>query len=184
LLDGIAEEPCYDPIMLVLTLLLAALQSQNPEYDAWASCKAGSWTRLLMTAESDGVTVSLEFTNTLLELTPQKAVIERKTKEKGEKTSITKEDIPSDRNPHPVKVEAEGNEEVDCSGKSLKCKWIQGSQGEKIPKTKIWMNQDVPGGIVKVELVTSEGTRMKMIASKWEKNNLLDSRTVLLSRVS
>ena len=116
----------------VLIVFLAVPQSKNPEYDRWAGCKVGSWVKFRMENTDKDGTLVLLFTYTLKDLTLEKAVLELKTSSEGKADDIDKEEIPSGRDQHPLKVEAEGDEEVEVAGKKLKCHWVQGMQGKKL----------------------------------------------------
>lgn len=152
-------------------LLVAIVQSKNPEYDHWSNCKAGSWVKFKLEAEQAGQKISIEMTRTLSELTAEKAVIEQKNKTSINGTAqpeqTEKEDVPSGNDPNPTKIEKEGDEEVEVAGKKIKCHWIEGTQGEG--KVKFWLTKDVPGGVVKAEMTAPGAPAMKAIATGWEK---------------
>lgn len=157
--------------LMAAALLLGIVQSKNPEYDHWANCKAGSWVKLKVEAEQGGIKILMESTHKLLELTAEKAVVERKSKTtvggQAQPEDTEKEDVPAGNDPNPTKIEKEGDEEIDVAGKKLKCHWIQGSQKEA--KVKFWISKDVPGGVVKAELTAPNAPLMKVTATEWEK---------------
>lgn len=79
----------------IIALLAFGGQAKNPEYDARASCKTGSWVRLIM--KVTGTELAIEFKWTLLEITKEKAVVERKSSAAGHEDSTEKEEVPSAR---------------------------------------------------------------------------------------
>jgi len=63
--------------------LLAALVCQekaNPQYEYWSGCKVGSWVKNRMDMENQGQKFELESTTKLLEVTPEKILIETSMK--------------------------------------------------------------------------------------------------------
>ena len=156
-------------------LLSLAVQdkSPNPEFDYWSGHKTGSWVKLKMELEAQGVKVLVQTTHTLLEIGKDKAVVEQKNKvtangqEQPETTE--KEEILRDKDKDPIKIEKEGDEEIEVAGKKLKCHWIEGTQKDKT-KAKFWLHKDIPGGIAKGEASGGElPGKMTMTALSWEK---------------
>jgi hypothetical protein len=162
------------PLAIVLPALLALLgqAKENPQYGWWSSCKAGSKVTLRMEGEQGGVKLVIESTHTLLEITAEKAVVEQKTKITVSGTAqpeqTEKEEILEDKEKDPIKIEKEGDEEIEVAGKKLKCHWIQGA--DKETKLKLWICNEIPGSVAKGEItVTAEGATMKINAVSWEK---------------
>jgi len=157
---------------VIVSLLALVAQSKNPEYDHWAQCKVGSWTKITIEGEIGGQKAIMETTHTLLEVGKEKAVVERKMKMtlagKEQPEQADKEDVPSDRDPNPVKIEKEGDEEIQVAGKKFKCHWIQGTQGEKT-KVKMWLSKEIPGGIARGEISEEGQGSMKLTTTSWEK---------------
>ena len=153
-------------------LSLAPQEKENPEFGWWSPHKAGSWVKLKMEAEQGGVKIVLESTHTLLEITKDKAVVEQKTKVTAggvaQPEETEKEEIPKDvsKAKDPIKIEKEGDEEIEVAGKKLKCHWIQASQKET--KSKFWLSKEIPGGVAKAETAAG-GAAMKIAAVSWEK---------------
>src|SRR4030095_8622935 len=155
-------------------LLSLAVQdkSPNPEFDYWSGHKTGSWVKLKMELEAQGVKVLVQTTHTLLEVGKDKAVVEQKNKfttngqEQPETTE--KEEILRDKDKDPIKIEKEGDEEIEVAGKKLKCHWIEGTQ--KDSKVKFWLSKEIRGGVAKGEMSGGElpGV-MKVYAVGWEK---------------
>ena len=158
--------------LIVVALLSFAAQSKNPEYDYWAGCKVGSWAKIKIEGEVAGQKAAMDTTHTLLELGKEKAVVERKMKMtlggKEQPEQSEKENVPSDKDPNPVKIAKEGDEEIEVAGKKLKCHWIEGTQGENT-KVKMWLSKEIPGGIAKGEMTEAGQGTMKLTATSWEK---------------
>lgn len=156
---------------LAAALLAALVQSKNPEYDYWSNHKVGSWVKFKMEAEQGGQKILVEMTRTLSELTKEKAVIEQKNKTtvggQAAPEQTEKEDVASDNDPNPTKIEKEGDEEIEVNGKKMKVHWIEGTQKEG--KVKFWVSKDVPGGVVKAEMTPMPGLLIKVTATGWEK---------------
>jgi len=160
---------------IATALLSLSLQGKdgNPEFAYWAEVKTGSWVKLKMEMETQGVKVLLQSTHTLIETGKDKVVVEQKTKvtangvEQPEQTE--KEDLLRDKEKDPIKIEKEGDEEIEVAGKKLKCRWIEGTQKENT-KVKFWLSKEIPGGVAKAEVSGGElpGV-MKIFAVAWEK---------------
>src|SRR5258706_12152913 len=155
-----------------LSLGLQAKDKEYVEYTWWAAHKPGSWVKLKMETEAAGQKIVVEATHTLLEVSPEKAVVERKTKvtaagveQPGE---TEKEELAKDKDKDPIKIEKEGDEEIEVNGKKMPCHWIQGTQ--KDAKVKFWLSKEIPGGIAKGEASGGEipGV-LKISAAGWEK---------------
>jgi len=145
----------------------------NPEFGYWSAHKTGSWVKLKMEMDAQGVKVVVDATHTLLETGADKILVEQKTKitaagmEQPETT--TKEEILKDKEKEPIKIEKEGDEEIDVAGKKLQCHWIEGTQKEGT-KVKFWLSKEIPGGIAKGEASGGElPGAMKISAVSWEK---------------
>src|ERR1051326_323692 len=69
-------------LALALPLVFSSFvqAKEFPEYDWWANCKAGSWVKIKIEGEQQGVKVAVDTSHTLVEVTKEKAVVERKTK--------------------------------------------------------------------------------------------------------
>ena len=156
---------------VLVALLALAAQSKNPEYDHWAHCKVGSWTKLKAEGDVQGQKVTMDSTHTLLELTEEKAVVERKQKRsvagKEEPEESERAPVPSGNDPDPIKVEKQGDEEIEVAGKKLKCHWVEGTQGEM--KVKMWLSKEIPGGIARGEMSIPGAITLKIVATSWEK---------------
>lgn len=164
--------------LLTLAVALLPLLTQakeNPEFTYWSEHKAGSWAKIKLEVDAQGAKIVVEATHTLLETGADKVVVEQKNKVtangQAQPESTEKEEIFKDpaKDKNPVKIEKEGDEEIEVAGKKLKCHWIEGTQKDTT-KVKFWLSKEIPGGIAKGEVSGGElPGAMKMIATAWEK---------------
>lgn len=155
----------------LLTLFLQG-KDANPEFGYWSEHKTGSWVKLKMEMDAQGVKVLVVSTHTLVEAGKDKVVVEQKTKVTAagqeQPESTEKEEILRDKDKNPIKIEKEGDEEIEVAGKKLKCHWIEGTQKES--KVKFWLTKEIPGGVAKAEVSGGEiPGLMKIFAESWEK---------------
>jgi hypothetical protein len=167
-------------IKIAGAVLLAALLCQdkaNPDYEYWSECKPGSWVKSRMEFENQGKMVEYETVTRLLEITPEKAVVELLRRLKTGDKSI-------DSPPQKAEIKAKGaqsgttvtekDEEITISGKTLKCRYyeIETESPDKKTKTvvKAWMSKEIPGGAARSE-VTSPQLKgpIRVTALEWEK---------------
>ncbi|HEV3026492.1 MAG TPA: hypothetical protein VG457_02910 [Planctomycetota bacterium] len=155
---------------LLLGLLVPA---GEVEFDYWSGHRVGSWVKLKMEVETQGIKVVVETQHTLLELTADKAVIERKSKVSTngmeQPESLEKEELLAGKDKDPVTITREGDEEIEAGGKKLKCHWIEGTQKET-HKVKFWVSKEIPGGVAKAEVSGGDiPAPMKITAMAWGK---------------
>jgi len=100
---------------------------------------------------------------------PDKLVIEQSTTTvvagQEHKTPARQRDVPA-KEAKKVEIKEVGTEEVEAGGKKYKCKVMEGeadaaaapgaAPGTKI-KSKVWVNETVPGGAVKMEVTSPRG---------------------------
>ena len=126
----------------------------------WKNFKPGSWVKHKMLMDAGGQQVESELTTTLIEVTPEKVVIEnksvmnmagRKFENPANKTEVLAKMEKKDLKEPKI---SEKEEELTIEGKTYKCKameWEQATPGQTM-KGKGWMSTDVPGGMVKSEM--------------------------------
>jgi hypothetical protein len=160
----------------VLALLATTQEVDNPQFKYWTGCKPGSWAKMTMTMETAAQKIESELTYKLLELKDGVAVIEitGKSKVGGQEYPIPaqKQDIKAKEPSDKVKIEKEGDEEIDVAGKKFKCRWYEFSTkaGEKETKGKTWMSMDIPGGMARTEMTIPVSVKpIVMTAIEWEK---------------
>lgn len=145
----------------------------NPAYTSWAKHKVGTKVLMAQTMNAAGMDMKHEVTQTLLEVTPEKAVVELNIKmniagqvreQKRNLDVAAKVEKGKEYAPPGVKgtVKEAGNEKIDVAGKSYDCKVIEfageGAQGKSTGK--MWRNDEIPGTLVKLDM-SFEGQQMK-----------------------
>lgn len=162
-------------IALALAVLWPLSQEKdNPQFTYWAAWKPGAWTKSKMEMEQNGQKVDMQITAKLLEVFPDKLVVESSGVMK-----IKGQEIPSPSRKQEIKlkdekmgkIEKEGDEDVEIAGKKLACHWVeftQDQQGKKMT-ARIWLAKEVPGGVAKTEMYLDGSTTptMKMQAIEW-----------------
>jgi hypothetical protein len=163
--------------MFVLVVFVAAgggvLSAQekidNPQYTNWAKHKVGTTTTLKTTTTSAMFTSEGTIITKLLEVTADKIVVEMTVKSKAAGMDI---DLPPMKQEYPKTIELpkgakketfatgkpegvtkEGTETLKIGGKEVKAKWYEyevKANGSDV-KAKMWMSDDVPGSLVKME---------------------------------
>jgi hypothetical protein len=145
----------------------------NPAYTSWASHKPDTTVTHEMKMTASGMEMTTEMTQKLLEVTPDAAVIEVRTKTQvmGQtrespaqkntiKAKVPKSEADMSALPPGTKgtVKEAGNETVTVAGNEYDCKVIEftGEHQGMTSKGKAWMSDAVPGNMVKTE-VESEG---------------------------
>lgn len=153
----------------------------NPEYGMWSKFKAGSSVTMKMVSEAAGNKTEMEMTNTLVEISGDKAVVETKTKMT---VSGNVMEMPAQKRDVPAKVEKmeskegkkpetkESEETIEAGGQKVKCKKTESTSEANGMTTHatVWMCDEIPGGMAKMES-TSEGSmssKTSMVATKWE----------------
>ncbi|HEY6419237.1 MAG TPA: hypothetical protein VIX59_09555 [Candidatus Binataceae bacterium] len=163
----------------------------NPAYKNWAAFKVGTsitlshnvnmglegWAMHDPTGEPPGPR-EIRQTYELVDLNPDKAVVTETTTEIGDNSEA---ELSTVKITYPAKVRsanfevtpkdklegfAEGDEEVDLLGKKVKAHWVDTKMkiGDKISESKVWMSDDVPGGVIK-EVVTKRQGNKKLMES-------------------
>lgn len=165
-------------MILLLALLLGMVGAgDNPQFDYWAGCKEGSWVKNRMEMENAGQKIEYESVTRLLEVGPEKVVIESLMRMKQGDRSIDSPPRKSEikaKDPQQGKTVAERDEEITLSGKTLKCHYyeIETEAAEKKPKMtiKAWMCKDIPGGVAKSEVLSEQMKGpIRTFAMEWEK---------------
>jgi hypothetical protein len=149
-------------LVLALVSIAGAEMVANPEYQSWSRFKPGTVTKMETRSVSNGREIRSEITNKLLEVTPQKLVIETTTVldasgQKMQSPTVTR-DVPAEmdealvarsdpaRNPDIKQSE----ETRSVNGKDYVCKVLTHTTENNGMKSvsRTWHSPDVPGGIV------------------------------------
>jgi uncharacterized protein YfaS (alpha-2-macroglobulin family) len=172
-------------MVLVAASPLRAGQVDNPEYKAWASFKVGS-SRTLTGKSTGGFKTIEESNQSILEkVENDKVMILTHTSTDGRPSARPDLDKPL---PLAARIDAKdmkyvGEESIQVMGKTFKCKvyetpkktWNAASGGQKSSQTKKWMCDDVPGGLVKVEVYITEPGPSEGLQYKRTETSLLSA---------
>jgi len=155
--------------------MIRTVDAKHPEYAGWSCCKPGTWVRWKVDVKTDGQKSQIEMVRTLLECCPERVVLEQKIAPSGKplygvpKDFLTRFDVAYGR-----KVEDEGT--MQLQGRTLKCKWVRHNfqRGGDIAQVRRWMNDDVPGGVARIDMeVSPEGqplSALMAVATAWERH--------------
>lgn len=161
----------------------------NPAYKNWAAFKVGTsitlthnvrmgesgWAMHDPTGEPPGPR-EIRQTYELVDLNADKAVVSETTTEIGENSeaelSTVKITYPSKVKSANIEITpkeklesfAEGDEDVDLLGKKVKAHWVDTKMkiGNRTSESKVWMSDDVPGGVIKETVTKKEGSKTLM----------------------
>jgi hypothetical protein len=159
--------------LLWVASMFPAQERDTLRYEYWANCKVGSWVKYKMTGSSSGG--DLIVTETLLELTPEKAVVQTTLKSsaagQAPEPPAIKQDVKA-KDSKAEKIVAEKEEEVTVAGKTLKCRAVE--YEAETPRDKIsgkaWMTKEIPGGAAKGEFTSGKSkVTFKTETLEWEK---------------
>ena len=177
---------------LGLCLMASAARAEdemvaNPAYTSWASHKAGTLVTSEMNTSVAGQTMKTEMAQKLVELTPEKAVVEVSIKlnlpgvpapapQKQEiPAKVKASDAKPGKLPEGVKGEVKetGTEKVEVAGKTYECKVTEftGEQNGSKTTGKTWTSDKIPGTLAKMETTgnaAGQETKMTMTVLKIE----------------
>lgn len=160
--------------MLLLLLLAAQDDAENPAWRAWAKFKEGTSVTMKSDVRLGSTRTESEVTWTLKSIDDKKAVVEMRTVTEinGARREHRAELIHDAREkkrepPKDAPRPEEGEEELEIDGAKMKCRWgrtTTGAGGQKTVSTT-WFCDDVPGGMAKQE-TKSDAMTMTMTATK------------------
>lgn len=161
---------CAAVALFLLAPVATAELVTSPRYSSWAKCKPGTSVTRTLENRVGPQTVTTDIKHTLLEVTPDKVVLQLEmTMSSGGKSAPAapqKVEVPakvekySDLLGANIKATFTENrtETVDIAGKSVACRVID-FQGEQISRTPgvvikvngaVWVSEDIPGAIVQI----------------------------------
>ena len=153
-------------LLLATSMFLAQDVVDNPQYKYWSTCKVGSWAKMKMDMDQGGQKIEGEMTYKLLEIKDEVVVVEVTGKSKfgGQEYPIPpqKQEIKAKESADKVKIQKEGDEEIEVAGKKMKCKWIETEMEINGQKTvsRIYTNEEIPGHTARM---TSKSPTMNMV---------------------
>lgn len=162
-------------VLLALAAGPAAAQAmiENGEFSAWHKFLKGTAITTRMTSTAGGQTSEVTMSVTLLDVGPDKVVLEAAavTRAKGMEVKMpaVKRDVPrtitlpkgTPRPPpagaRPEGTYEEGTETLKVGGTEVKAKWykVKNETGGVKSDARMWISVDVPGMMVKMEATTT-----------------------------
>ena len=175
-------------VLLAAGVVVAQEMVPNPDFANWSKFKKGASTTLKITNTVGGMTNETVVVTTLVEVGPDKVVLESsataKVAGKEVKLDPMKQDVPKTIPlPKGAKKEdfsggkppgtfEEGTETITVAGTQYKAKWYR-TKVDMAPvkaESKFWTSDDVPGKILKGETTTTAPvnatTKMELISVK------------------
>ncbi len=160
---------------------------ENPEFTSWSKFKKGTSITLKTTSTAAGVSSEITATTTLVEVGADKLVLEYSSVTKVNNMEfkadpdkrdvmktiklpkVAKKDVKVEKQPTPE----EGTETLKTAGTEVKTKWYKNKAEVAGAKTesKLWLSDEVPGGMVKMEATTTGAvtSTMKMELIEFKK---------------
>jgi hypothetical protein len=145
----------------------AAEMVPSPQYTSWAKQKPGTVVTMQSNLNAAGMAMTMDLTQTLKEVTPDKAVVEvamkmnmggmnqenKQTNEIAAKVAKGHEVIPADFEGTAKQV---ANEKITVNGKAYDCQVyeISGDTPQGKSAGKLWHTPEIPGGMAKMEMKT------------------------------
>ena len=135
----------------------------NPQFANWNRFNVGSNSTLTTNIETGGQKIATESTNTLVEKGADKVVVEVSgTMEVAGKRNA----IPAQKQTIPAKIDSQSinkvaGEKIDAAGKTFDCavyEMVNPDPAQKDAKAKVWISDEVPGGVVKLEANMPQGS--------------------------
>ncbi|HEX4797187.1 MAG TPA: hypothetical protein VH370_25565 [Humisphaera sp.] len=140
------------------TTSVRAEQIDDPGYTYWAKFKPGSFSTTTTESDLGAQKMSMQMTTTLVSVTPEKVTVEVKTTTSAGGRALTpqlvKKDVSAKRPKPPNSTIKESKETVDVAvgDKTYPCHLVEETRDAMV--VKVWMNEKIPGGVVKMEMNT------------------------------
>ncbi len=136
--------------------LLRWIGAKHPEYAAWARRGPGASVRYRAELKMNGATSVVEVLRTLASVTPDGAVVEQRNAATGKALDGTVKAL-FDRAEAPAGRRVDGEESLDVRGRRVECatSLTSGQFGGVIARIKVWRCDDVPGGVVRMDVEES-----------------------------
>jgi hypothetical protein len=154
--------------------VLRTVDARHPEYASWAAAKPGTWVKLRVDLKVNDSRSTVEIIRTLLECSPERAILEQKVVATGRgpqgftRDLFSRFDVAFGR-----RVEDDGD--LTLQGRTTKCKWVRFNfqRGGDVAQIRRWMREEIPGGVARIDMeVSPEGQplcALTAVAISWEK---------------
>jgi hypothetical protein len=173
-------------VILLASLCPSALRADdkadNPKYTSWAKFKPGSSSTVAADMEVNGSKYHISLTRTLVSIDADNAVVESKSTMNllghDQTMPARQETIPSKIAKDELKET--GTKDVQAIGKTFKCRVYETNGGSgaagaahspanpESMKASVYMSDDVPGGLVRLEAVGRNGAPLTFILTAME----------------
>lgn len=143
-------------LVLVAPSPVSAQEVANPAYEAWKNFNPGSRTRVAGSTKTMGMETGLEITTTLKSVTPEKVTLEVSTTTTVANNRVDHstqlQEVPAVGKAENLPTPA-GEERITVNGTAYNCKVyaIGKSEDGTTIIARTWMNEGVPGGVVRLE---------------------------------
>jgi hypothetical protein len=168
------SDPKVQQVASARAEMLKSIDARHPEYAGWSSCNPGTWVKLKVQVKVNGTVSNVEIVRTLLECSPERAILEQRVVSTGlgpqgmARDLLGRFDVAYGR-----KVEDDGD--LSLQGRTIKAKWVRYNfqRGGDIAQIRRWLNNDVPSGVARIDMeVSPEGqplSQLTAVAQSWEK---------------
>ena len=152
--------------------LLRWIGPKHPEYAAWAARSPGASVRFRAELRVNASTSTVEVVRTLASVAPEGAIVEQRNAATGKALEGAFKAL-FDRAETPAGRRVDGDESLEVRGRRLECttSYVSGQFGGVIARVKVWRHDEVPGGIVRVDVEESpqgEPLRyLRAVAVQW-----------------
>jgi hypothetical protein len=163
---------CIVGLIVLAGGLAQAEEIDNPQFAYWKKFAEGSTAIHELTADRpDGQKFKTEITTKLVSKSDDEVTVERTTtmefggqkRTSPPKTEKIKAKVDNDK--YDVKSDS-GSEKIEAAGKTFDCKVIEIANPQNKDTTlKLWMSDQVPGGVVKIEAKAGQGSFSSLLKS-------------------
>jgi hypothetical protein len=173
-------------LLVVLSCLPARAgdTKDNPNYQVWAKFKPGSSSTVVADIRDGQDNIHIETTRTLVSVTADQVVVKmvsiRKTK--GHETTQTPVNQTFAAKIDKEEIKETGTRDMDAMGKTFKCRVWDSAPAKPAPaagqdskivaaegmKATIYVSDEVPGGVVRLDGVAQNGQSVTFILTKFE----------------
>lgn len=159
---------------MIATLAALLLAQENPEYRYWSAFKPGAWVEMKIDSHQNGLRFEGDVKATLVSISPERAVVERRTRMKiGERgvEESSREEIRA-RDEKAGKILRELDAEIEVAGRKRPCKLYELTQ-EKTKGVKMnvkwWASEEIPSGLARMEMTPEGGDKalITIVATSW-----------------
>lgn len=150
------------PVGALLGLLIVIpSHGQSTEYGRWAAFQAGATASYRHSGEVAGKAIQAERAYALIEVSPERAILEEKITSSTGPASCSKLELRA-WSSREREVLREGEEDLEVGGRTLRCRWSETREGPDL-RMKEWLSAEVPGGLVRREVESLGASKAKTV---------------------